>query len=158
MINKKEILIQEDIASTIDKIEDGIKSLENTIWKNILSTLSEKEGIPYIKELRDYIDVIDKMILGLFGYTKKYTEVNWPLLFNEEVDKLMVERTKLTKKIGMIKKKINMPVYQPDRFREIIEKLYQYNLQKEYWFTKEQIHSLWKNIHEESCKGQENLK
>lgn len=140
------------------------QALDDEVRKTILRDLNdifssknlnkEKQGEIVIKKIRKVIDILDKKILDTLYAIKNNVEEVWPLLFNDELEKLVNERFLLTNIIGRVKSEINMPVLQENRYANILKNLYKYNEKNEYGFSEEQIKTFWDDIHKESCMKQ----
>ena len=85
-----------------------------------------------LKNLRDEIDSLDNALIDLLD-----------------------KRMKVCREVGMYKKEHNVPVLQNDRFHEILEKRTRQG--EERGMDGEFIRKIFCNIHEESCRQQEEL-
>jgi chorismate mutase len=69
-----------------------------------------------------------------------------------EIVDLLAKRKEIGEQLGDIKIENNMPIYQPERWRDIVESRTEWGLENE--FKAEFIRKIFETIHEDSIKHQ----
>jgi chorismate mutase len=83
-----------------------------------------------IKPMREKIDILDDKIL-----------------------ELIAQRLEVVREVGELKKEFNIPPLQPERWKEVLEKLKKKGGEKN--ISEELIEKIWNAIHEEALKIEE---
>ncbi len=92
--------------------------------ENELNNLTEQERLDILKKLRDEVDIIDKQVV-----------------------KLVSKRTLMSVMIGRIKRSLKLPTYNPEREKEIAERIGSY---VEEPLSKEALLRIYERIIDES--------
>ncbi|WP_185862390.1 bifunctional 3-deoxy-7-phosphoheptulonate synthase/chorismate mutase type II [Blattabacterium cuenoti] len=93
-------------------------------------------------------------------YTKSKRDLNSFRILIDELDEniiaLLAERMNISKKLGVLKKSSNIAIYQPTRLKNIMDK--SINLGKNLGISEELLKGVFKLLHEESIKIQNQIR